>query len=134
MPFAIPSAVKVGAVLVALLVVGAILYTVRAELIEKGKNIVYAEDNAARVKAQEEQAVRDRATLDSQRKYIERLELSGVQIKEQIRVVQAPCDKDGLGDPRLGLFDDWMRARRAGDNGAPNGGPPPQGAVPAPRK
>lgn len=126
-PLTIAKFVGIG--LAVVIVLGG-AFMLRHELIEKGKAYVYAQDNAARVKAQEEQTARDRATLDQQRKYIERLELSGVQIKEQIRVVQAPCDKDGLGDPRLGLFDDWMRSRRAGDNRAPDGGPPAQGAVP----
>lgn len=105
-------------------------FMLRHELIEKGKNIVYAEDNAARVKAQDEQSARDRATLDSQRKYIERLELSGVQIKETIRVVQGPCKDDGVGDPRFGLFNEWLKLRRQqGDNGPPPDRPALKGAV-----
>lgn len=119
--------------IVAAIVLGG-AFMLRHELIEKGKNIVYAQDNAARLKAQEEQAKRDALLIASQNSYIVDLQNSGSTVKEKIRVVQAPCDKDGLGDPRLGLFNDWLQLRRAGDNGAPNGGPAPKGALHAPSK
>lgn len=114
--------------IVAIVVLGG-AFMLRHELIEKGKAIVYAEDNAARVKAQEDQIRRDAATVDSQRKYIERLELSGVQIKETIRVVQGPCKDDGAGDPRFGLFNEWLKLRRQGDNGTAPDRPALKGAV-----
>lgn len=130
MPFALPSMLKVGAVLVVLLIVGAILYTVRAELIAKGENIIKAQDNAALVKAQQEQSARDAVLIASQNAYINDLQNAGTAVKEKIRVVQAPCTGDGAGDPRLGIFNDWLRSR-AGDSGPANGGTQPKAPVPA---
>ncbi len=129
MPFAIPSILKIGAIVVVLFVVGAVLWTVRAALIEKGMNIIKAEDNAALVKANAEQMARDKILVEHQNAYINDLQNQGVQIKEKIRYVQAPCDKDGLGDPRLGLFDEWVRSRRQGDNSQTPSGSAAQGAV-----
>ena len=130
MPFALPSMLKVGAILVVLLIVGAVLWTVRAELIDKGENIVKAQDNAALVKAQADQARRDAVLIASQNSYINDLQNAGTAVKEKIRVVQAPCTGDGAGDPRLGIFDDWMRSR-ANDNGAAASGRQPKAALPA---
>lgn len=128
MPF-IPSWLKIGGVLVVLLIVGSVLYTVRDELIAKGENIIKAQDNAALVKAQAEQAARDKILVEHQNAYIVDLQNQGVKIKETIRVVQAPCVGDGAGDPRLGLFDDWVRTRRQGGDIQAGGGPSAKGAV-----
>jgi hypothetical protein len=129
---AIPSAVKIGAVLVVLLIVGAILWAVRAELIDKGENIIKAQDNAALVKAQQDQAKRDAVLIASQNAYINDLQNAGTAVKEKIRVVQAPCVGDGRDDPRLGDTVDWLRAIPAGGISA-TGGSQPQTAVPPPR-
>ncbi len=129
MPFAIPSFLKIGGILVVLLVVGSVLYTVRAALIEKGENIIKAQDNAALVKANAEQMARDKILVEHQNAYINDLQNQGVQIKEKIRYVQAPCDKDGLGDPRLGLFDEWVRSRRSNNNEQAPSGSAAKGAV-----
>lgn len=106
-------------------------FMLRHELIEKGKNLVYAQDNAARVKAQDEQAARDAVLIASQNGYINDLQNQGVQIKEKIRVVQGPCIKDGTDDPRLGDLSDWLRARPSRNSGTADSGRPPQGAMPA---
>ncbi len=130
MPFAIPSILKIGAIVVVLFVVGAVLWTVRAALIEKGENIIKAQDNAALVKANAEQMKRDAILVEHQNAYINDLQNQGVRIKETIRVVQGPCKDDGLGDARLKLFDEWVRSRRgAGDNGPAGSGPAAKGTV-----
>ncbi len=129
MPFAIPSFLKIGGILVVLLIVGSILYTVRAALIEKGENIIKAQDNAALVKANAEQMARDKILVDHQNAYIVDLQNQGVKIKETIRVVQGPCKDDGLGDARLKLFDEWVRSRRQGDNSPAPSGSAAKGAV-----
>ena len=121
----------VGIGLLVLLVVGG-AYMLRHELIEKGKAIVYAQDNAARVKAQDEQTARDALLITAQNSYINDLQNQGVQIKEKIRVVQGPCIKDGTDDPRLGDLSDWLRSRPPRDYGEANRGRPPQGGMPTP--
>ncbi len=121
----------VGIGLVVALVAGG-AWMLRNELIEKGKNIVYAQDNAARLKAQDEQTARDKVLIDAQNNYINDLQNQGVQIKEKIRVVQGPCTKDGTDDPRLGDLSDWLRSRPPRDNGEANRGRPAQGAMPTP--
>lgn len=115
----------------AIVVIGGILWTVRDSLIDKGMNIVYAQNNAAILKAQADQTSKDKATLDQQRKYIERLELSGVQIKETVRETQAPCKGDGVGDPRLDAVGDWVRDALSSGPGSTQGGPPTKGTVPS---
>lgn len=118
--------------IIAAAVIG-VLFMLRHELIEKGKNLVYAEDNAARVKAQEKQTADDAVRIRDQQKAIADLTNSGNTVKERIKYVQGPCKNDGSDDPRLGMFDEWLRGR-SGDNGAAGGGPPPKGTMPAARK
>lgn len=124
---------KIGGVLIALLVVGGILWTVRAELIAKGENIIKAQDLAATVKAQEEQKKRDDLLIASQNTYIVDLQNQGAVVKEKIRVVQAPCVKDGADDPRLGDVVDWLRSRPAPGGSATDSGRPAEGGMPPPR-
>lgn len=109
-----------------------VLFMLRHELIEKGKNLVYAEDNAALVKAQQKQTADDAERLKAQGVYIEHLESQGTQIKEKIRYVQAPCIGDGAADPRLGDVVDWLRGRPAPGAVSPLGGQPSKGDVPPP--
>lgn len=116
------------AILIALLAGGA--WMLRDELIAKGENIIKAQDNAALVKAQKDQTARDAVLIASQNAYINDLQNAGTAVKEKIRVVQAPCTGDGAGDPRLGIFNDWMRSR-PGNSGAPSSGPGAKAAVPA---
>lgn len=116
--------------IIAAVVIG-VLFMLRHELIEKGRNLVYAEDNAARVKAQDEQAVRDKTLIAAQNSYIVDLQNSGQTVKERIRVVQAPCDKDGLGDPRLDDAADWVRGRLQGNSGQTNDQSKAGGSLPA---
>ncbi len=133
--FALPTMLKVGAVVVVLLVVGALLWTVRNELIAKGRALVEAEDNAALVKAQAEQKKRDDLLIASQNTYIADLQNQGERIKETIRYVTVPataCKDDGRTDPRLGQFNEWLRSRGADNNGQAAGRPALKGAVPAP--
>lgn len=119
----------VGVGLLVLLVVGG-AWMLRDELIAKGENIIKAQDNAALVRDQREQAKRDAVLIASQNSYINDLQSAGSVVKEKIRVVQGPCVKDGTDDPRLGDLSDWMRGRPGYNLPAP-GGPPPQGALPA---
>lgn len=124
---------KIGAVLAVVLAVGAVLWTVRNELIAKGKNIVYAQDNAALVEQQKKQASDDAERIKSQGVYIEHLESQGTQFKETIKYVQVPataCKDDGATDPRLGSFGEWLQLRSKNDSGAAPGGRPAQGPVP----
>lgn len=129
----IPTMVKAAAIGIVVLIVVGMAWMLRNELIEKGENIIKAQDNAALVKAQQEQTARDAVLIASQNSYINDLQNAGTAVKEKIRVVQAPCTGDGAGDPRLGIFNDWMRSR-AGDSGAANGGPGAKAALPAPAK
>ncbi len=103
----------------------------RDSLIEKGENIIKAQDNAALVKAQQEQSARDAVLIRAQNEYINDLQSSGQTVKERIRVVQAPCANDGLGDPRLGDTLDWVRKQLQGGGGPANGGAKPPAAVPS---
>lgn len=129
-PLAIAKFVGIG-LFVALVVGGA--FMLRHELIEKGKNLVYAEDNAALVKAQKEQIANDARLVEEQKHYIADLQRSGVQVKETIRVVQAPCKNDGRGDPRLDDTADWVRGRLTGDRFPSPDRRPAEGAVSAAR-
>lgn len=121
----------VGIGVVVLLILGG-AWMLRNELIEKGKNIVYAQDNAALVKAQKEQATRDAILIASQTSYINDLQNAGTVVKEKIRVVQAPCVNDGRGDPRLDDTADWVRGRLTADPFQTPGGPQPKAAMPTP--
>ena len=84
------------------------------------------------VKAQKEQMAKDAVLVRDQKAYIDSLESRGVEVKERIRVVQAPCVKDGADDPRLGDTVDFLRSRSANNNSAAPGGPPPKGTMPTP--
>lgn len=128
-PLTIAKFVGIG-LLVALVLGGA--FMLRHELIEKGKNLVYAQDNAALLKAQKEQAARDALLIASQNSYINDLQNSGSTVKEKIRVVQAPCTNDGRGDPRLDDTADWVRGRLAADPLQAPGEPQPKAAMPTP--
>lgn len=106
-------------------------WMLRDELIDKGKNLVYAQDNAAILKAQKQQAADDAQRLKAQAVYIEHLEASAATVKEKIRVVQVPssaCKDDGRSDPRLGDTVDWLRSSRSS---GPMAAPDRQLAVPA---
>lgn len=129
----IPTMVKAAAIGIVVLIVVGMAWMLRNELIEKGENIIKAQDNAALVKAQQEQTARDAVLIASQNSYINDLQNAGTAVKEKIRVVQAPCTGDGAGDPRLGILNDWLQ-QRAGGGGAPNSGPASQGTVRAPGK
>ena len=120
---------KIGGVALLLILVAGGAYALRHELIEKGKNIVYAQDNAARVKAQQDQMRRDALLVTAQNEYINQLQNSGIEVKEKIRVVQGPCVKDGTDDPRLGDTIDWLRSRSPNNNNAASSGSPAQRAV-----
>lgn len=108
-------------------------FMLRHELIEKGKNLVYAEDNAALVKAQKAQIENDGKLVVDQKAYIDHLESKGEVVKENIRYVQAPCVKDGADDPRLGDVVDWLRRDKSANSVQAPGGPAAKGAVPPPR-
>lgn len=127
------SWLKIGGIAVALIAIAAGALAYRHELIEKGKNIVYAEDNAALVKAQKAQIENDAKLVVDQKIYIDHLESKGEVIKENIRYVQAPCVKDGADDPRLGDVVDWLRRGKPADSLQAPGGPSPQREVPPPR-
>jgi hypothetical protein len=107
----IPSWVKVAGACAVVAIISVVLFDLRHELIEKGKNIVYAQDYAETIKAQKEQAKKDAKLIEDQTSYIIALENSKTTVKEKVRVVQAPCDKDGRGDPRLDDAADWVRNR-----------------------
>lgn len=114
-PLTIAKLVGIGLV-VALVTGGA--FMLRHELIEKGKNIVYAEDNAARVKAQEKQIADDAQRVADLQEQARRLSAAGRQIKKEIQRVPAPCIKDGADDARLQQFDQWLRSRPPHDSRA----------------
>lgn len=101
---------------VALVAAGALAY--RHELIEKGKNIIYAEDNAARVKAQEKQIADDAQRVADLQEQARKLGAAGRQIKKEIHLVKGSCPNDGAGDPRLKQFNDWLRSRPPYDSRA----------------
>lgn len=117
----------------AIALVGGLLWMVRDALIEKGMNIVQAQNNAAIVKAQAEQESKDKVTINQQRKYIERLEESGVKIVQQVRNVPGPCTNDGRGDTRLDAISDWVRDSLQQRPGGAEGATGTQGAVPSSR-
>ena len=129
-PFTIAKLVGGGLIV---LIVGVLLWTVREELIQKGENIIKAQDNAALVKAQKDQIANDARLVSQQKEYIAELQASGTQIKERIRVVAAPCAKDGADDPRLRDTVDWLRGRGTPNSLPAGGGPAAQGTVPPPR-
>jgi hypothetical protein len=119
-----------GGLIVAIVVGGA--FMLRHELIEKGKNIVYAQDNAARLKAQDEQIAGDQLRIEDLQEANRRRVLEGSTIKETIRVVQGPCTKDGADDARLKQFHDWLRTRPPYDSRSTDDRRPAKTAVPPP--
>lgn len=128
MPPFLTLAKYAGFGLLILLVLGG-AFMLRDELIEKGMNIVKAQDNAALVKAQQEQATRDAVLIASQNAYINDLQNSSANVKERIRVVQAPCKDDGAGDPRVRDTVDWLRGKLTPRGVAPDSGPQPKDPV-----
>lgn len=106
-----PAAIKGIVVGVGVLAIAAGALAYRHELIEKGKNIVYAQDNAARVKAQEKQIADDAERVADLQEQARKLGAAGRQIKKEIHLVQGSCPNDGAGDPRLKQFNDWLRSR-----------------------
>lgn len=131
--FAIPTAVKAAFMGILLLLVVGGAWMLRDELIAKGENIIKAQDNAALVKAQADQAKRDAVLIASQNDYINTLQNSGNTVKEKIRVVQAPCGpNDGRGDARLDDAASWVRGQLAPGGVPAAGGPQPKAAVPTP--
>ncbi len=127
------AVLKIIGVGILVLIIAGGAWMLRDELIEKGKNLVYAQDNAAIVKAQQQQTKDDAERLKGQAVYIEHLEAQGTQIKEKIRYVQAPCVGDGTTDSRLGDVVDWLRGRPAPGAISPSSGQPAQGNVPPPK-
>jgi hypothetical protein len=120
----------IGVGILVLLVVGG-AWMLRDELIDKGMNLVKAQDNAALVKAQADQAKSDALRIAAQNDYINLLQSSGNSVKEKIRVVPSQtCLDDGRSDPRVGDTVDWLRGGSA-DSVAPDGRPQPQAAMPA---
>lgn len=107
----------IGIAVVAI-VAGALAY--RHELIEKGKNIVYAQDNAARVKAQDKQIADDAERVADLEERARKLSALGRQVKKEIERVPGPCIKDGADDPRLQQFDQWLRSRPPYNSRAPS--------------
>ena len=129
-PLTIAKFVGIGLV-VALVAAGA--FMLRHELIEKGKNYVYAQDNAARVKAQEKQIADDTQRVADLQEQARRLASQGRQIKKEIHLVQGPCANDGAGDPRLKQFNDWLLSRPPTNSGPADNRRPPETAVPKTR-
>lgn len=122
-------------IVVAAIIAVAVAY--RHELIEKGKNIVYAEDNAARVKAQEKQIADDAQRVEDLQEQARKLSAQGRQVKvelrDQIKYVQTTCPKDGAGDPRLKQFNDWLLTRPPYDSRSTGDRRTPETAVPKAR-
>lgn len=119
----------VGIGLVVALVLGG-AWMLRDELIAKGKNIVYAQDNAARVRAQDEQIAGDAQRVADLQENNRKLAAAGKTIKKEIQLVAGPCTNDGAGDPRLKLFDDWLQRRPPYDSRSPGDRRPPETALP----
>lgn len=132
------ATIKLIGLAIGIAIVVGLAIAYRDSLIEKGKNIIYAEDNAALVLAQKKQIENDTALVRDQKVYIDHLESAGGTVKEKIRYVQGPCIKDGADDPRLGDTVDFLRGEQAPDSIPPQGGPapdrkmrPPRAAAPA---
>lgn len=122
--------IAIGLAVVAISI-GALAY--RHELIEKGKNLVYAEDNAARVKAQEKQIADDAQRVADLQEKTRQLGSQGRQIKKEIQLVQGPCVKDGADDARLKQLNDWLQSRPPYDSRSPGDRRAPETAVPKAR-
>lgn len=128
------TAIKLIVVGIVIAILIGLFIKYRDSLIQMGKNVVYAEDNAARVEAQDKQIKDDANRVVALNAFIDQLQIDGSQIKEKIRVVQGPCTKDGADDVRLREFNQWLRTRPAYDNGTSGNRLAPQTAVPAPSK